>query len=76
MEKVTVEKFVEMSGCDIDSVNVSNGRNVVAVYLSDDDEYPLVGTEYDDGTFGICGLAMDSIVTKDVMMKMLSDYAI
>lgn len=73
MEKLTVAEFEEMSGCDIEDVNVSDGKKVVAVYISDDDECPYVGTEYDDGTFGVCGLRVDSIVTKQRMIDMLCD---
>lgn len=71
MEKITVVEFEEMTGCTAEDVTVNDGSTVVAVYISNDEECPFTGTEYADGTFGICGLGFDSIVTKEQMEEML-----
>ena len=71
MERMAIERYTELSGTDISDVQVCMDKEPIAVYVGNDDDCPFTGVEYSDGTFSICGLGRDGVVTKDEMVYML-----
>lgn len=56
---------------DLEDVIIFDKNEPMYVYLSDNEENPFVGVEYDDGRFSIVGLGMDSEVDYEEMCAML-----
>lgn len=71
MERMTIERYTELSGTDISDIQVCIDKEPVAVYVGDDGDCPFTGVEYSDGTYSICGLGTDDIVTKEEMERAL-----
>lgn len=71
MIKLTVAQYEEMFGDSIADVQVCENKEAVAAYVSENEECPYTGVEYADGTFSICGVGSDNVVTKEEMEWML-----
>ena len=72
--RYTVDKYVKTYACTADEVRIWYGDNVVALYNVElkDEDGALMGLEYADGTFGVCGCSLDvEGLTKAQMEDML-----
>ena len=57
---------------DLEDVIIDNNKEPMFVYISEDEENPYVGVEYDDGSFSIVGCCTDCEVTFDEMRELLN----
>lgn len=71
MKKFTPAEYEEMFEVSVADVQVCEDKEVVAVYIGEDEWCPYTGVEYADGTFSICGVGSDDVVTKEEMEWML-----
>ena len=56
--KVSVNEYLEMSGCEIEDISMSD-KEVVCVYMRSDGEGGSVGCKYEDGSYSVVGLGRD-----------------
>lgn len=66
MKKMSAYEYDEL-----EDVIIFEDNEPMFVYLSDDEENPYVGVEYDDGRFSIAGCGDDCEVSYEEMCAML-----
>lgn len=69
MKKISAYEFEEL-----DDVIIDNNKEPMFVYLSDNEDNPYVGVEYEDGSYSIVGCCTDCEVTFDEMYELLNDW--
>ena len=71
--KMSVNEYLEMSGCEIEDISMSE-KEVVCVYMRSDGEGGSVGCRYVDGSYSVVGLGRDCMCDYKYMFSRVMGY--
>lgn len=71
--KVSVSEYLEMSGCEIEDISMSD-KEVVCVYMRSDGEGGSIGCKYEDGSYSVVGLGRDCMCDYRYMFSRVMGY--
>lgn len=71
--KMSVNEYLEMSGCEVEDISMSD-KEVVCVYMRSDGEGGSVGCKYEDGSYSVVGLGRDCMCDYKYMFSRVMSY--
>ena len=71
--KMSVNEYLEMSGCEVEDISMSD-KDVVCVYMRSDGEGGSIGCKYEDGSYSVVGLGRDCMCDYKYMFSRVMGY--